>query len=53
MASLTSDLVTVAAGAASAKAIEPTVVIEVGDLISVTDYFVISSGSNDRDSIFW
>ncbi len=48
MASLTSDLVTVAAGAASAKAIEPTVVIEVGDLISVTDYFVISSGSNDR-----
>lgn len=48
MAPLTTDLVTVAAGAASAKTIEPTVVIEVGDLIAITDYFVISSGSNDR-----
>jgi ribosome-associated protein len=45
---LTTDLVTVAAGAASAKTIEPTVVIEVGDLIAITEYFVISSGSNDR-----
>ena len=48
MAQLTTDLVTVAAGAASAKTIEPTVVLEVGDLIAITDYFVISSGSNDR-----
>lgn len=48
MAPLTTDLVTVAAGAASAKTIEPTVVIEVGDLIAITEYFVISSGSNDR-----
>ena len=48
MAPLTTDLVTVAAGAASAKTVEPTVVIEVGDLIYITDYFVISSGSNDR-----
>jgi ribosome-associated protein len=48
VAPLTTDLVTVAAGAASAKTIEPTVVIEVGDLIHITDYFVISSGSNDR-----
>jgi len=48
VAPLTTDLVTVAAGAASAKTIEPTVVIEVGDLIAITDYFVISSGSNDR-----
>lgn len=48
MADLTTDLVTVAAGAASAKTVEPTVVIEVGDLIAITDYFVISSGSNDR-----
>jgi ribosome-associated protein len=47
-AALTTDLVTVAAGAASAKTMEPTVVIEVGDLIAITDYFVISSGSNDR-----
>jgi ribosome-associated protein len=45
---LTTDLVTVAAGAASAKTLEPTVVIEVGDLIAITEYFVISSGSNDR-----
>jgi ribosome-associated protein len=48
VAPLTTDLVTVAAGAASAKTIEPTVVIEVGDLIAITEYFVISSGSNDR-----
>jgi len=48
VAQLTTDLVTVAAGAASAKTIEPTVVLEVGDLIAITDYFVISSGSNDR-----
>jgi ribosome-associated protein len=45
---LTADLVTIAAGAASAKTVEPTVVIEVGDLIAITEYFVISSGSNDR-----
>ena len=48
MGPLTTDLVTVAAGAASAKTVEPIVVIEVGDLIAITDYFVISSGSNDR-----
>jgi ribosome-associated protein len=47
-ATLTADLVTIAAGAASAKTVEPTVVIEVGDLIAITEYFVISSGSNDR-----
>ena len=47
-APLTTDLVTIAAGAASAKTMEPTVVIEVGDLIAITDYFVISSGNNDR-----
>jgi len=48
VAHLTTDLVTVAASAASHKTAEPTVVIEVGDLIAITDYFVISSGSNDR-----
>ena len=48
MAPLTTSLVTVAAEAASAKTIEPTVVIEVGDLLAITDYFVISSGRNDR-----
>jgi len=45
---LITDLVTIAAGAAAAKTREPTVVIEVGDLIAITEYFVISSGSNDR-----
>ena len=45
---MTTDLVTVAAGAASAKSMDPTVVIEVGDLIAITDYFVIASGRNDR-----
>jgi ribosome-associated protein len=48
VAQLTTDLVTVAASAASRKTAEPTVVIDVGDLIAITDYFVISSGSNDR-----
>src|SRR5579871_4141258 len=45
---MTTDLVTVAAGAASAKTLHPTVVLEVGDLLAITDYFVISSGRNDR-----
>lgn len=45
---MTTDLVTIAAGAASEKTVEPTVVIEVGDLFAITDYFVISSGSSDR-----
>jgi ribosome-associated protein len=45
---MTTDLVTVAAGAASAKTMHPTVVLEVGDLFAITDYFVISSGRNDR-----
>lgn len=45
---MTTDLVTVAAGAASAKSMDPTVVIEVGELLAITDYFVISSGRNDR-----
>lgn len=42
------QLVSVAAGAASAKTLEPTVVLDVGDIIAITDYFVISSGRNDR-----
>jgi ribosome-associated protein len=45
---MTTDLVTVAAGAASAKTMHPTVVLKVGDLLAITDYFVISSGRNDR-----
>lgn len=42
------ELVMIAAEAASAKSLEETVIIEVGDLIAITDYFVISSGRNDR-----
>jgi ribosome-associated protein len=38
----------VAARAASAKTLEETVVLDVGDLIGITDYFVITSGRNDR-----
>lgn len=46
--SLSFELVQRAARAASAKTLEDTVVLEVGDLIAITDYFVIASGRNDR-----
>lgn len=45
---LTVDQAVLAAEAASSKTLEPTVVIDVGDLIAITDYFVIASGTNDR-----
>lgn len=38
----------IAAQAASAKKAEEIVVLEVADLIGITDYFVICSGSNER-----
>jgi ribosome-associated protein len=38
----------VAARAASAKTLEDTLVLDVGDLIGITDYFVITAGRNDR-----
>jgi ribosome-associated protein len=38
----------VAARAASSKTLEQTLVLDVGELISITDYFVITSGRNDR-----
>jgi len=38
----------VAAGAASSKTDDPTVVLEVGELLGITDHFVITSGSNVR-----
>ncbi|MGD1010928.1 MAG: ribosome silencing factor [Acidimicrobiales bacterium] len=38
----------VAAGAAAAKTTDPIVVIDVGDLLSITDHFVITSGANVR-----
>jgi ribosome-associated protein len=45
---LTTDLVSLVVDAAATKTTEPTVVIEVGDLLAITDYFVITSGANDR-----
>ncbi len=38
----------VAAEAAASKTMEATVVLEVGPLIGITDYFVITAGRNDR-----
>ena len=40
--------VTTAARAASNKKAEDTVVLDVGDVLSITDAFVITSGSNRR-----
>jgi ribosome-associated protein len=45
---LTLEHVLVAARAAASKTLEETIVLDVGDLISITDYFVITSGRNDR-----
>jgi ribosome-associated protein len=38
----------IAARAASAKTLEDTVILDVGELIGITDYFVITAGRNDR-----
>ena len=40
--------VLVAADAASSKTSDPTIVLDVGDLLGITDHFVITSGSNVR-----
>lgn len=37
-----------AAGAASSKKAEDILILEVGNLIGITDYFVICSGRNER-----
>ena len=42
------DSVLVAAVAASSKTVDPTVVLDVGELLGITDYFVITSGTNVR-----
>jgi len=42
------DLAVVAARAASSKQGEAIVVLDVSELISITDYFVIVSGDNER-----
>ena len=41
-------LAAVAARAADAKLGRDTVVIEVGEVLAITDFFVITSGANDR-----
>jgi ribosome-associated protein len=45
---LSLESVFVAAGAACSKTVDPTVVLDVGDLLGITDHFVITSGSNVR-----
>lgn len=42
------DLAVAAARAASAKQADDVVVLDVRDLIVITDFFVIASGSSDR-----
>lgn len=38
----------VAARAAASKTNEPTIILDVGDLLGITDAFVIASGTNTR-----
>jgi ribosome-associated protein len=45
---LSVELVLLAVDAAASKTSEPTVVIDVGDLLAITEHFVIASGTNDR-----
>jgi len=42
------QLAALAAGAAADKKGEHVVVLDVGDIISITDFFVIASGTNSR-----
>ncbi|MEL0000512.1 MAG: RsfS/YbeB/iojap family protein, partial [Acidimicrobiaceae bacterium] len=41
-------LVRVAAAAADDKKADETLIVDVGDVFAVSDYFVITSGSNPR-----
>jgi ribosome-associated protein len=45
---LTLELANVAVRAASSKTLEETVLLDVGELLGITDHFVITSGRNDR-----
>jgi ribosome-associated protein len=45
---LGTELVSLAVEAAASKTSDPTVVLDVGDLLAITEHFVITSGSNDR-----
>lgn len=38
----------IAAKAASSKTMEDTVLLDVGEIMGITDYFVVTSGRNDR-----
>jgi len=42
------ELAVLAARAASSKTLEETIVLDVGDLLGITDFFVMSAGRNDR-----
>ena len=42
------SLAIIAAAAADAKSGQDTVVLEVGDVLAITDYFVITSAANTR-----
>lgn len=44
----TNPWVLIAARAAAAKTEEPTVVLEVGEVLAITGWFVITSGTNTR-----
>ena len=45
---LSLEHVVAAARAAASKTLEATVVLDVGDLIGITDHLVVTSGRNDR-----
>ena len=45
---MTLEHAVIAAKAASSKTMEDTVVLDVGDLLGITDFFVVTSGRNDR-----
>ena len=42
------ELAIVAAHAAAEKTLDETVLLDVGEHIAITDYFVVTSGRNDR-----
>jgi ribosome-associated protein len=45
---LTIEIAEIAARAAASKTLEPTVILDVGEIIGITDHFVITAGRNDR-----
>ena len=45
---MTLELARIAARAASSKTLEETVLLDVGELVGITEHFVITGGRNDR-----